>query len=82
MWVLVYGILKSGELSAIVYVLSFPFGSFSPSLSLFACACTGIWQSLRVHEVQKAGEEMVKEFEEKSEIKLTQKMSTYEEFLL
>lgn len=35
--------------------------------------------SLRVHEVQKAGEEMVKEFEEKSEMKLTQKMSTYEE---
>ncbi|XP_005098525.1 stathmin-3 isoform X2 [Aplysia californica] len=35
--------------------------------------------SQRVNEVQKAGEEMVKEFEEKSEIKLSQKMSTYEE---
>lgn len=35
--------------------------------------------SLKVHDVQKAGEEMVKEFEEKAEIKLTQKMSTYEE---
>jgi len=35
--------------------------------------------SLRVHEVQKAGEEMVKEFEEKAEMKLSKKMSTYEE---
>lgn len=35
--------------------------------------------SLKVHEVQKAGEEMVKEFEEKAEVKLSKKMSTYEE---
>ena len=32
-----------------------------------------------MHEVQKAGEEMVKEFEEKAEVKLSQKMNTYEE---
>jgi len=35
--------------------------------------------SLKVHEVQKASEEMVEEFEKKAEEKLSQKMSTYEE---
>ncbi|KAI8773185.1 trichohyalin-like isoform X1 [Biomphalaria glabrata] len=35
--------------------------------------------SLKVQEIQKAGEEMVKEFEAKTEMKLSQKMETYEE---
>ncbi|GFS24976.1 stathmin [Elysia marginata] len=35
--------------------------------------------SLRVQEVQNAGEEMVREFEAKSEEKLSKKMETYEE---
>lgn len=36
-------------------------------------------QSIKVQEVQRAGEEMVKSFEEKSEMKLSQKMEIYEE---
>ena len=36
-------------------------------------------QSLKVQEVQNAGEDMVREFEAKSEEKLSKKMETYEE---
>jgi len=35
--------------------------------------------SSKIHDVQKAGDEMVKEFEEKAEQKLTKKMSLYED---
>lgn len=55
------------------------------SLSLIFChlhhnrpLCQYDEKSLKVQEVQKAGEEMVKSFEAKIEQKLSQKMETYE----